>query len=324
MVLCVWGLPSKIAALQFEHAWQHPSVSRHVRDAAAQLGFCHKTARGRQRTVYGTMKNMQILFEMLQVSPYNGMPLRVHILDQEAYHQTMPKISAAIRLPKHMSITSGGFDELESICAEMMTAMRQPVLCIACGACRGHFRKLDRVLLCHSCETPFHVSCAAKAFTGISGKDLMPRQSASCPKCGKKTDWPVLIRSARRLSQAPSARFASDDSATNDSNPVALQFEQDSDCSSFDFAASDDGEPDDVAQKHVVPFEKCIDDADCPLVLSSSDEEGRSSPGRKLLAEPICSHCQATANSSGCQIQCIDEIDPPTPSFTSGDRKSVV
>ncbi|EJU03443.1 hypothetical protein DACRYDRAFT_49905, partial [Dacryopinax primogenitus] len=32
MVMIVYGFPSKLHALQFEWAWQHPEVSRHMRE----------------------------------------------------------------------------------------------------------------------------------------------------------------------------------------------------------------------------------------------------------------------------------------------------
>jgi len=208
MVLCVWGFPNRIAALQFEYAWQHPSICRHVRGSVEHLGFCQKTARGRQRAVLGAKNNVQVLLEMLQTSPYCGMPLRVHVLDSGAYWQILPKLPAVKRLPKHISVGHGSFDDLEHVCAELMMVAHQPIIGAACVACKEAFRSQDRLVACPGCQHPFHVSCAAQAFIGPSGTQLMPRQPASCPQCGHRTEWPVLVRTVRRFSPEAAAADA--------------------------------------------------------------------------------------------------------------------
>lgn len=203
MILCVWGLPNKIAALQFEFAWQNPALCRHVKEHVSHLEFCKLTWRGRQRVVHGVSKNVQVLLQMLQASPYCRMPLQIHIFDHGAFHETFPRLQASELLPSHFSVSYGSFDDLERNCAELMMATQQPVTGMRCSTCSEALKAKDRILSCFSCEKPFHVSCAAQAFIGISGLQLMPDRPSSCPSCNVVIEWPTLIRTARRLSQAP-------------------------------------------------------------------------------------------------------------------------
>lgn len=251
MVLCVWGLPNKIAALQFEYAWQHPAVCRHVKTAVSHLGFCNLTARGRQRAIMGTKKNLQVLLEMLQVSPYCRMPLRVHVLDSKAYVELLPQLKAVDLLPEHIKITHGSFADLESICAEEMMAVRQPVSGALCSACAEGFHTRDRVVSCPHCRHSLHVTCAARAFTSHTGR-IMPSEPAACPRCQQSVAWPVLVKSNRRLSRTPSG---SDDDQS-------------------DVEPEDDIER--VAQMYPQPLN---DAADVHLLISDSDDGGSTVQG---------------------------------------------
>nr|QDO16297.1 structure-specific endonuclease subunit SLX1 [Lingulodinium polyedra] len=300
MVLCVYGFPNRIAALQFEFAWQHPAICRHVRGPTEQLGFVQKTRKGRQRVVLGAKRNVQVLLEMLQASPYCGMPLHVHILDQGAYWQMIPKLPAVQRLPKHITMTHGSFDDLEHVCAELMMAMQQPVVGTSCSACGEAFRPQDRLVSCPGCEQPFHVSCAAQAFLGPTGTQLMPRESAACPVCKHATDWPTLVRSARRLSEvalaeageAASARPGCQEGDVSDSDGTAT----DAALAGTELAVAAEN----AVRPAAPPRTACGTSAelDCPSFVLDSDDDERIAPpaadrvGHEAVRRAVAAKCR--------------------------------
>ncbi|KAJ7513537.1 hypothetical protein O6H91_23G003600 [Diphasiastrum complanatum] len=69
MVLCVHGFPTKINALQFEWAWQHPKRSLAVREAAAKL-----------KSLRGVKGKIQLVFAMLNLPAWSSLKLTVQFL----------------------------------------------------------------------------------------------------------------------------------------------------------------------------------------------------------------------------------------------------
>ncbi|CAE7732202.1 SLX1 [Symbiodinium pilosum] len=199
MVLCVWGFPGKVLALQFEYAWQHPSLSRHVRGKVAHLGFCKLAGHGKQCPVLGVDKNVRVLLEMLQALPYCRMPLRVHFLDEGSWAVSQKMFGS--NLPNHLTLTHGSFDELQHLCKQRMTLVMPPMESSECGRCSGQLRPGDRIVQCPHCQALLHLPCAAILFTGTSRK-LMPDEPAFCLRCSTSMDWLVLLRN-QRLVRSP-------------------------------------------------------------------------------------------------------------------------
>ncbi len=98
MVLCVHGFCTQVEALQFEWAWQHPTRSLAVRDAAACI----------PASVKGFKKQIHLLFTMLNLDKWCGMDLSLQFLSSKwiAFRKGCPE------LPGHMGLSIAPVDAL--------------------------------------------------------------------------------------------------------------------------------------------------------------------------------------------------------------------
>nr|QDO16494.1 structure-specific endonuclease subunit SLX1 [Crypthecodinium cohnii]USW07906.1 structure-specific endonuclease subunit SLX1 [Crypthecodinium cohnii] len=210
MVLCVWGFPHKVVALQFEHAWQHPGISRHVRAQASRFSFVKTWRRGnfiRQREVMGVQKNLQVVLTMLALPPYCRMPLRLHFLDRQT-KELLPTTPAFHFLPLHMVVSQGSFDDLETAVAESLRSAQTHPNALgnrpSCRGCKDLLQSGDRLVKCPGCSACFHVRCAMRVFPSWNSQNLLPEGTTNCPGCGHRWDWPTLVMNGSRFREARS------------------------------------------------------------------------------------------------------------------------
>ncbi|WVZ62488.1 hypothetical protein U9M48_012236 [Paspalum notatum var. saurae] len=72
MVLCIYGFPSNVAALQFEWAWQHPTESLAVRKAAAEF-----------KSLGGIGNKVKLAYTMLNLPSWENMNLTVNFFSSK-------------------------------------------------------------------------------------------------------------------------------------------------------------------------------------------------------------------------------------------------
>ncbi|VVA39400.1 PREDICTED: structure-specific endonuclease [Prunus dulcis] len=99
MVLCIYGFPTNVSALQFEWAWQHPTVSKAVRQAAASF-----------KSPRGLVSKIKLAYTMLTLPPWQSLNITVKFFSTQ-----YTKHSAGCpRLPEQMKVKVCSMDELPS------------------------------------------------------------------------------------------------------------------------------------------------------------------------------------------------------------------
>lgn len=97
MALCIYGFPTNTAALQFEWAWQHPTESLALREAASKF-----------KSFSGIANKVKLAFTMLTLPSWQSLDLTVNFFSTKYQRHC----AGCPRLPEQMIIQMCSMDEL--------------------------------------------------------------------------------------------------------------------------------------------------------------------------------------------------------------------
>ncbi|KAG9085839.1 Slx4p interacting protein [Ceratobasidium sp. UAMH 11750] len=235
MTMIVYGFPSKLAALQFEWAWQHPHLSRHLREhQTTQSGKQHASQLFKRDTRANLLKTKILVARtMIPIAPYKTWPLHVKIFTEEAKRLwdevQQPGLDAPLPRGFTYSVEYEGVDGKASIPSGQQPATRTgpidvkdtqftlshidkyqniidqgtPLSCsLCCKDVAG--KRIDHlsIALCPrgGCLALSHLTCLAQSFRGsfpMLTTTLIPRGGV-CKECNKYVLWGDVIRGCYR------------------------------------------------------------------------------------------------------------------------------
>ncbi|KAF8170262.1 hypothetical protein K438DRAFT_218307 [Mycena galopus ATCC 62051] len=220
MQMIVYGFPSKLAALQFEWAWQHAHISRHLRDADG------KAILRRANTVSSNIRTVRL---MLSTHPWSTWPLHVKLFTDAAVKgwksasastdaPLPPGFTCAVELEgvdgKSGQAGTGrrgplSVDDAQFTSAHLAknTALLASNRQLTCSICNGGLSNYStdplKTTLCPKtgCMAVSHLSCLADDFLSSQTSDtgMIPR-GGHCKSCRAYILWGDIIRGIYRRS----------------------------------------------------------------------------------------------------------------------------
>ncbi|EPQ51778.1 hypothetical protein GLOTRDRAFT_80778, partial [Gloeophyllum trabeum ATCC 11539] len=221
MQMIVHGFPSKLAALQFEWAWQHPHLSRHLKDDKGANLFTSP------QKYFKT--SVLVARTMLASHPYSSWPLHVKLFTEEAakaWNEVSRKIDAnGLPLPRGFTHATelegvdgksglkgtgrtGPIDVTDDTFTSLHLEKYKGILnagaalrCMVCSAKLHDPLDPSEIALCPNgeCTSVAHLTCLAQDFLSqTEGHAMIPR-GGTCRSCHTYVLWGDIIKGCYRL-----------------------------------------------------------------------------------------------------------------------------
>lgn len=227
MTCLVTGFPSKIAALQFEWAWQHTELTRHVspnsrlNQPKTTVRISPKTGRPRKRTTQSRQSltdRLANLHLLLRASSFERWPLNVTFYAEDVFRvwqkwtkQGVEPLRPGIEINLDQSSQSSsvlpelngdaptgiqaidvGYNSLKPHLEKSKALLATSPRCTICSDHVPNDGAMTLTCPKKNCNVASHLSCLAPSFSG-DGEQLVPT-NGNCPGCGTKLRWQDLVK----------------------------------------------------------------------------------------------------------------------------------
>ncbi|CAD0112033.1 unnamed protein product [Aureobasidium uvarum] len=231
MTCLVTGFPSKIAALQFEWAWQNTHQTRHIApderitQANTKQRFSPRSGKVRKRagrprmSMHDKLANLHIL---LRAKSFERWPLQVKFFAEDVYkmwHRWTVDMPEVIRqgievemdesvlqkpAPEEASLNPIGIHKIDPTYQHMKTALEKSrklllapsTSCVICCSALASTKEMALVCFNLACNSIFHTGCLSTHFLNgeYGAQDAIVPTHGHCPSCKSSLNWTDLAK----------------------------------------------------------------------------------------------------------------------------------
>ncbi|ODV83994.1 hypothetical protein CANARDRAFT_224448 [[Candida] arabinofermentans NRRL YB-2248] len=219
-IMLVYGFPSKISALQFEHAWQHSYQTRHINDVD-RLSKSKSSGTG----IHYKIGNLKLL---LNSNSFKRLGLKVCVFDNGIYNIWMNNkfkinVPDTIIINTNFNLTQSVSDEVEGNHLQLRDFVNDlhskedeyferslSVLCgdsikAKCTICNEPIERNQMASSCYfkDCNTSYHLNCWGDHIVTSMEKDddgdglahLIPI-TGKCTRCNRINWWNNIVKNS--------------------------------------------------------------------------------------------------------------------------------